>query len=235
MTQTPAPARSRSGGASLRARLFPGDRRLWLCATAVIGVGAIAILVSLLLPRDYYTGTNSIRTRGFPVELHRGDRLCVPDVQVPAGTGRIQLEVQANGVPLAPLSGTLSTASGGKLADLSAPPAPSGRRKIDLTMPEQPSERSGTTLCLRAASPVFLGGLGDIQGDDRPLRLNGKENRSRVAIWFRPPAGEKRSLLSHPGEILDRAALLRPVWVGPWTYWRSCSWSCRCWATWRCG
>ena len=219
MTQTPAPARSRSGGASLRARLFPGDRRLWLCATAVIGVGAIAILVSLLLPRDYYTGTNSIRTRGFPVELQRGDRLCVPDVQVPAGTGRIQLEVQANGVPLAPLSGTLSTASGGKLADLSAPPAPPGRRKIDLTMPEQPSERSGTTLCLRAASPVFLGGLGDIQGDDRPLRLNGKENRSRVAIWFRPPAGEKRSLLSHPGEILDRAALLRPVWVGPWTYW----------------
>jgi hypothetical protein len=219
VTQTPAPARSRSGGASLRARLFPGDGRLWLCAAAVIGVGSIVILVALLLPRDYYTGTNSVRTRGFPVEIHRGDRLCVPDVQVPAGTGRIQLEVQANGVPLAPMSGTLSSASGRRLADLSAPSAPPGRRKIDMTMPEQRSELAGTTLCLRSASPVFLGGLADIQGNDRPLTLNGKENRSRVAIWFRPPAGEKRSLLSHPGEILDRAALLRPGWVGPWTYW----------------
>ncbi len=85
MTQAEAPARSR-GGASLRARLFPGERRLWLCAAVVVGLGAVAILVSLLVPRDYYTGTNSVRTRGFPVEIQRGDRLCIPDVQVPAGT-----------------------------------------------------------------------------------------------------------------------------------------------------
>jgi hypothetical protein len=219
VTQTPAPARSRSGGANLRARLFPGDRRLWLCAAAVIGVGAIAILVSLLVPRDYFTGTNSIRTRGFPVELRKGDRVCVPDVQVPAGTGRIEMEVWAHRGPLAPIAATLSTASGRKVADASSPAGPPGRRKVEFTLPKQGSSVPGATLCLRAAAPVLVGGLADIQGNDRPLKLNGKDYPARLALWFRPPAGQQRSLLSHPGEILDRAALMRPGWVGTWTYW----------------
>jgi hypothetical protein len=219
VTQTPpAPARSRSGGASLRARLFPGDQRLWLCAAAVIGVGAIAILVALLVPRDYYTGTNSIRTRAFLVELKAGDRLCVPDVQVPAGTARIQMEMDTVGRPTPAMTGALTGPDGRALGRADLPAGPPGKGRIAFDVGEQPRAVAGT-FCVQTGGRVLFGGVPAQQGNDRPLLQNGRPNRNRVAMWFLPPEGEKRSLLSHPGEILDRAALLRPAWVGPWTYW----------------
>jgi len=59
----------------------------------------------------------------------------------------------------------------------------------------------------------------DVQGDQVAPTLDGERVGTRVAVWFRPPAGARRTLLEQLPEIARRAALFRAGWVGPWTYW----------------
>ena len=76
--------------------LFPGDRRVWWSAALVSAFALVAILVSLLAPRDHYTGTNSVRTRVYVAEVGPARTpLCTPPQRIPAGTGRIELDVLA--------------------------------------------------------------------------------------------------------------------------------------------
>ena len=221
MTQAPAPARPRRGRGSLAARLFPGDRRIWLTAAAVLGAGAIVVLIALFLPRDYYTGTNSVRTRSYEVELTRGDELCVRGLNVPAGTGRVQLQADTGGGPHPALTGRLR--SGGQTSPpvrVAGRPEP-GPRKVSFAVPRRPGspESARGDFCVRAEGKVFFGGMGDVQAGDTLPTVNGKPVPDRVAVWFLPPAGEKRSLISHFGEIVERASLFRPGFAGPAFYW----------------
>jgi hypothetical protein len=48
--------------------------------------------------------------------------------------------------------------------------------------------------------------------------IDGRPSPARIAIWYRPPAGEKRSVASALPDLFRRAALFRPGIVGPWTY-----------------
>ena len=54
---------------------------------------------------------------------------------------------------------------------------------------------------------------------ETPPTVDGQPVAVRTAIWYRPPAGDKESLLFHLPQVFERAALFRPGWVGPWTYW----------------
>src|SRR4051812_44519320 len=61
---------------------------------AIVGLPLVAlVLVWSLLPRDYYTGTNSVRTRDWVQPVQPGQRLCVNGLAVPGGTGRLQVEL----------------------------------------------------------------------------------------------------------------------------------------------
>ena len=55
-------------------------------------------------------------------------------------------------------------------------------------------------------------------GEQSPT-LGGKDTLNRAAIWFRPPEGERASIISQLPTLFERMALFRPSWVGPWTYW----------------
>lgn len=221
MTQAPAPARPRRGRGSVGARLFPGDRRIWLVAGAVLGIGLMVLLVALLMPRDYYTGTNSVRTRGFVIDLGRpGSEVCVRGLDVPAGTARIELDVNPGNRPLPRLTGRLHIDR--RVQSSVVPPSPeTGRRKVQFAFPERPAEPASrdATFCMVTAGPVRIGGMEGLQANDIPPKINGHGTEARVAVWFLPPEGEKRSLLSHPQEILERAALFRPSFVSPAFYW----------------
>jgi hypothetical protein len=221
VTSALAPEASRNRRASGVARVFPGDRRVWIAAGAVLALGAIAILVALLIPRDFYTGTNSVRTRSFETHLQRGDRLCVPGLNIPAGTGQVQVEVDAAGGPLPALTGTLTAGGQTSPAARVAGRAQPGPAKVAFAVPRRagsPDSVAGT-LCIRSEGGVVLGGMGALQGNDVAPTINGRASPHRVAIWFLPPAGEKRSLISHFGQILERAALFRPSFVSPAFYW----------------
>ena len=54
-----------------------------------------------LIPRDHYTGTNSVGVRSVVVDLEPGQRLCVSKLDLPDGTGRVRIHVfwQGNDAP----------------------------------------------------------------------------------------------------------------------------------------
>jgi hypothetical protein len=193
---------------------------VWLAAAAIGALAAVAIAVSVLVPRDFYTGTNSIRTRSFPAELGPGQVLCTAEQRIPAGTGRIELEVNTG--PRPPLSMELRLRGQPVVRSPRPLQGPTvGRAKIDFPIPRRPDSPDFTpgTICVRSGGDhVFFGGEGGLQLNDRPATAVGRPLAARIAVWFRPPVGERRSVASLAGKILLRASLFRPGFVGRWTY-----------------
>ncbi len=191
-------------------------------------VGGVVLLALVLLgyfvavPRDYYTGTNAIRTRGFLIEASRpGDETCFPGLKIPAKTGRIEMEIDTGGAARPALR--VAITAGGRSTRARLPGAPAGREKVAFpvqTTPGAPAEQPGQVCITNAgAGKVFFGGVPGVAPGERSPTLNGKPTGARAAIWYRPPAGETQAILTRLPELFERMALFRPGWVGPWTYW----------------
>ncbi|HEX8646159.1 MAG TPA: DUF2142 domain-containing protein [Thermoleophilaceae bacterium] len=207
-------------GSRVRDALFPGDRRVWLVAAGLGAFFLIGIAVALLVPRDYYTGTSSVRLRSFPIELARGQQLCVPQ-RLPSGTGRVELMVDTAGKPRPPIAPLVIPRAGTPIPGRVITPTTAGTHKIQIEIPPLPEtpETVPGAVCLRSAGKLFVGGM-HIAGEfDRPPpTVDGKPVPSRIAVWFRPPSGEKKAVAAMLPDIVRRAALFRPGIVGPWTY-----------------
>jgi hypothetical protein len=75
----------------IAAVVFAGDIRVWRAA-AVMAVPLLAVIAYCCLrPREYFTGTNSVEAQTYIAEVSTGEAMCVPGLQVPAGTARIRL------------------------------------------------------------------------------------------------------------------------------------------------
>lgn len=188
---------------------------------AVVGVTVLAAVLLgwfLLVPRDIYTGTNALRTRSFVVEISTpGQRACFPGVQVPEGTGQVELEVEGGGGERAAIA--FAADVGGVRSRDRVPPG-FGRQKVRFDIPKTARDEAGT-FCLRNAGggKLFLGGEVNARPGQVSPVVDGRALPVRAAIWYRPPAGDKASILFHLPTIFQRAALFRPGWVGAWTYW----------------
>lgn len=234
----------------MAALLFAGDSRVWKVA-ALAAVPLVALIAYYCLrPRDYYTGTNSVEVYTYIAEAHPGEPLCVPGLEVPAGTARIRLQLISRtrtrpalrmtlhlGVPTESSAGGHGAGSGPSPVRLD-PVNTGGARTIEsalapVTVPSnrvsaavftlpglsaQPSERPAS-LCLTAGDLVNWGGTPLLAppGSDPPT-LAGTPVAGRIAVWYEPPAGSRRSYLARVGQILRRASLFRPSPVGPWLY-----------------
>jgi len=189
-------------------------------AALVVGVPLTLILFVLcLVPHDYYTGTNSVRTRDFvqPVKAHQ--TLCVRGLNLPANTGRVQFELVTSGAQ-PPLLLRLRTAEGTIVSRLaSRPAAPGTRAKVAFPIARRPSTPDAVpaTACVTPDARVTFGGTLNIGG--AAPTVDGKPQISSIAVWFLPPQGDERSFISQLPDIVQRAALFRPGVVGPWTYW----------------
>lgn len=204
----------------------------WLAGRGEVARTALLAGVPLLLllvvwacsPRPYYTGTDSIRTRGFVQAVKGGETLCVRDLELPAGTGLVELHVLM-GSPRPALRLDLRTPAGARIATSSVAGEPRTaayrRDAIPAKVAFPIAERSAAvavSACLTPRRVVKLGGTLAIGGvaptlDGRPV------GDPRIAVWFRPPAGAERSLAAQIPTIFARATLFRPPWVGRWTYW----------------
>ena len=185
-------------------RWFPGERRVWIAAGAVLLVLAAVATVELLRPRVVYTGTNSISTRGVAVEVPDDRRFCVNGLAIPGGTGRVQLDFM--GPAAQPrLQGELYV--GGRLSTTSLPAGPAGQHGLVFDVPKVPGDgATAGRFCLTPrGGPVALGGMLDIQRDQVAPTLAGIEVPTRVSMWFRPPADERSTLLSLLPDIAHRA------------------------------
>jgi 4-amino-4-deoxy-L-arabinose transferase-like glycosyltransferase len=196
-----------------------GARTVWRTAAVVGVVFAALILWQLLIPRDYVTGTNSVGVRSIVGMVERGQSLCVTDARIPAGTGGVRFA--GFGAPETQVSVTARAGGRTVTGETVNTPGPGDRLNLDADFGERIGSEHGTpaTVCLTVDQGAMqIGGMADLQGDQVANRLDGRAFRQRVALWYLPPAGDQRSLLSALPDVFDRAALFRPGFVGPWTY-----------------
>jgi hypothetical protein len=188
---------------------------------AITGIILIALIVwQLAIPRNYFTGTDSVGVRSIVSNVEVGQTLCVPNLNLPAGTGRVQLAVFAR---RARFAAEVSTTAAGVTSSsrMVGIPGRTSPAYSDATIPRRPAspESVPATVCIRPLDgPIALGGMLGLQANQVPALLNGRPLGNRVAVWFLPQAGAKRSLFESLGTIFTRAALFRPGVVGAWTY-----------------
>jgi hypothetical protein len=196
-------------------KVFAGDRRVWVVAGGTFGALLVAVVVALALPRDYFTGTNSVAVQSIVKEIPAGRPLCVPNLYVPAGTGRVRFAAFWPKTERRAFGGTLA-GEGTTLAGAAGPTRPVKR----IAIPFKRLDRGGRyTFCVRAlGGRIGIGGKYELVGRHPLATIGGRPLRSEVAIWFLPPKGERRSALSMLPEAFRRAALFRPGIVGAWTY-----------------
>jgi hypothetical protein len=178
------------------------------------------ILWQLLIPRGFYTGTDSVGVRSVVANLEVGQTLCVPGLHLPADTGRVQLAVFAHRPRF---TAELRVTAAGRTVSstMTGIPGPTSLVYANAAIPERPPAPASVpaTVCIAPRDgPIAIGGMIDEQANQVPARLDGVALLSRVGVWFLPPAGEQRSLIESAGAIFSRAALFRPGIVGPWTY-----------------
>lgn len=203
---------------ALARRAFPGDRRVWLVAAGTGLVFALLIGDALLERQERYTGTNSVRARNASEAVKPGQRICANGLDLPAGTGRVQLE------PIAGRPARIRPT----VMPVGEPPIDAGtisiegQRKVDIPIPERPGSPASTpaSVCLAVSgSEIRLGGTDGLGWGFVAPTIDGRAIPFRPAAWFLPPAGERRTLASHLPDAFRRAAMFRPDPIGPWTYW----------------
>jgi hypothetical protein len=203
--------------------LFAGDRRVWRVA-AIVAVPFVALVAYYCLrPYPYFTGTDSVENYTYVVPTPPHARVCVPNVELPAGTGIVQLQLVSQTTARPQLNLTLRV--GGRTIRSSLPPTTVAATRFSSanfaipTTPARPAVRKGS-LCVTAGGSLLVnwGGTPLPAPPSSPPTLDGVPLAAQIALWYLPPAGARRSYLDQAGAIFDRAALFRPGIVGPWTY-----------------
>ena len=209
----------------IAAVVFAGDARIWKAA-AVAAVPLLALIAFYgLRPRDYYTGTDSVEAYTYIAETSAGEPMCVPGLEIPAGTGRIRLQLISRtrtrpALHMAlMLTGPAEQTIDGTLAPVTVPSNRISAAVFEIPrLGSHPAERSAT-LCVTAGGLVNWGGTPlPAVPSPAPPTAGGHPLTGRIAVWYEPPAGSQRSYASRLGAILDRASLFRPSPVGPWLY-----------------
>jgi 4-amino-4-deoxy-L-arabinose transferase-like glycosyltransferase len=207
--------------AAVSAAVFAGDRRVWRIAAFAAVPFLALIAIYCLKPRPYYTGTDSVEDVAYPAATPTGVRLCVPDLELPGGTGIVRLRVKSPTRERPSLQLALSVAGQSIQAQLGPLHAPANRiTNADFTIPRTPGMPAvrPASLCASASGPVTWAGTPLSTAGASPPTLGGSALAARIAIWYLPSAGSSESYLERAGAIFDRAALFRAGIVGAWTY-----------------
>jgi hypothetical protein len=206
------------------AAVFAGDGRVWRTA-AIAAVPLLAVIVIYCVrPRDYYTGTNDVEALTYIAEAPTGQRLCVPGLHVPAGTGRIRLQLISRTRLRPALAMTLRLAGDPRPLESRLASQTLAANRIsaaDFPVPELPARGAerAASLCVSAGDLVNWGGtpLPAVPAPSPPT-LAGHPLAGRIAVWYMPPADAQSSYLARAADVLRRASLFRPAPIGPWLY-----------------
>ena len=200
------------------AAVFAGDRRVWRLA-AICAVPMLALTAFYTLrPRFYETGTNSVEAVAYlPLSPAQPERLCVPGLQIPARSAFLRLRLITPTALRPALHLTLSTPGHTISSDL-APARVAAGRPSNADFPIPAGASTPASICVTGQGPVRWGSTPLPSPGAAAPTLGGTPLAARVAVWYLPPAGARRSYVSQAGAIFRRAALFRPGLVGAWTY-----------------
>lgn len=180
------------------------------------------IAYSLLVPRPFYTATNSVGPRSVVASLSKGQTLCIPSVPLPGGTGRIRVWYGATGSRADVAIRLVADGRTVTRGSTSAIPVPAGNgvMALDPAIPATASTRIvSVCLTLRAGQRIAIGGFAALPPKALHPTIDGRPIASGVSVWMLPPAGVKRSLLSNWPTIMRRLTLFRPGFAGIVFFW----------------
>lgn len=197
---------------------------MWLWSLAAIVPLVTVVAYALLEQRMYYTGTDSVGVRSIVGTLAANQRLCIPDIDVPGGTGAVQLAYAAQG-PMHNVSVTIRERGRISSRGAVAVVAPSSG-VTRLTIPVSPAlsaspQAAVGTVCITTGpgAPLALAGFAGLPSNVPSPTIAGHPTHSGVALWFLPPHGATRSLVSSWSTIMHRLTLFRPGFAGVVFYW----------------
>ena len=183
-----------------------------------------ALVYFLAQPRSYYTGTDSVGARSVVANLPPRSTLCIPRLDIPGGTGAIQIAAASTG-PIPPVAATVevgarTVASGASVPRLTPQVVSAVTIPLSPSTPAAPQSRVGT-VCIRTGSgaPLALGGFAALASNQPSPTINGKPIGAGVPLWFLPPAGRKQSLIQSWPSVMHRLTLFRPGFAGDVFYW----------------
>jgi hypothetical protein len=162
--------------------------------------GLVALLagIAIVLSQSGHelTGTNGAKREQFVALLQGGQKACQPAATVPAGTGRLGLEIGTYGQPGPPLA--LTVVATGRPAALKAG-LPAGWHEGTVTVPVRPAlARPATgTLCIRNAG-------------NRRIAVAGSQGTP--SVYYEAP--KATSWWSRLGDLGGRSGYL-----GSWALW----------------
>jgi hypothetical protein len=150
-------------------------------------------------------------------KLQPGERVCQEPIDIPVKVASVVFPVSTAGARGVPLDVTLRTPSGrvlgrGRLAGGYPDLVPQVTR---LDREAGPYARAAICVANRGDARVTM--LGSENVTSSHTVQDGAINQADLDVWFlyRKP----RSFLSLIPDTFERAALFRPGWVGPWTFW----------------
>ena len=181
----------------------------------------VLLLVWGLQPRAYFTGTDSVEALTYVAPAPAHVPVCVPDLRLPAGTAVVRLNV-VSATALRP-SLRMTLRIGNRTIASRLAPSPVGVAQpsnADFPIAQTPTHPAASTasLCVSASGTVNWGGVPLPVVGANPPTTSGRPMPARIAIWYLPRPGAKRSYISQAGAIFARAALFRPGFLGGWTY-----------------
>jgi len=209
-----------SGGAGPEVEL-PAAAPLRGVRIAVAAVGvllAVIMVFELARPRDFLTGTNNAGSDGTVLHVQPGQQLCVGALEIPAGTGRLRLRLGPLGATTVATEVTAGSRFEQDRIALAPQGGPPGSAPTTLDMPVAVKRGTSGRLCVTPSGPIDVAGRRGLEPGQAGALLGGTPVDARVAVWFHPPAGERRSLLAQLPDMFERASQFRPGIVSAWTY-----------------
>ena len=198
----------------------------------MVAVAGVILLVNLLQPRELFLGSNSVAARDYVAPVKAGERLCVRDILVPAGTQRIRWGIDTQNEPRIPIDMQVRLHGGPVITGHVVRSQTPGFHLVDIPMTApvpggQPFRFAD--LCLLPRGPggqIFVWGRTQLDIKSKPIEVGKQRLPNRVALWFLPLEHEQRSILAQQRDVCPRVALPARASSGPGCSGSCCSCSC---------
>lgn len=193
----------------------------WPVLLAVALAGLVALAIAAGLDRRDLAFTNGVPIVRVAAALQPAETICQTNVEVRERFSSFELVPRWLKRPGPPLQVRVSERpSGATIASIAVRGGYPDNRPLRLRLgaPLAPGRRIDVCLFNRGEVRLGLeGGKGE-SAPTSPLTINGARNEywALSLRFLREPA---RSVLSRLPTMFERAALFRPRWVGPWTFW----------------
>lgn len=189
---------------------------------AFLAVALLALVVAAVLgAREQRTlaFTLGVPSFGTVATLAPGQQVCQEPIPPGDAFDAIDLQAGTPNRPVGPLAVTVVRADGRTPLGHGTLPAAAAGGQLRTVTVGRVDTQDAIAVCIRNAGrrSVAVGDGPDLSARTSSAQLDGRPIGADIQLVFR--RHEARSTLALLPQALDRAALFRAGWIGPWLYW----------------